>query len=276
MRAPDDRPSDRPLDRSTASLSDPLPHTPAAAAMRDALPDSAVRPDAVHPSAADAPTHRDHADAPGAAAAGDRRSDGNPGDEIGEAVGGISGVLTGAAIGSLGGPIGTVIGGIAGAVSGWWAGRAISESAYHATHDDDEFYRGRHADAPAARSYDDVRPAYHLGHLAGRNPDYAGRDFDDVEADLRHGWTGDVSARHGGWDEVRGYARHAFERSRATATHAPHVGGPSAGAEGPATGVAATGGAAGTATGGTATEGSRAAPATGSLDVGAASRGSGI
>jgi hypothetical protein len=102
----------------------------------------------------------------------------NPGDEIGEAVGGISGVLTGAAIGSLGGPIGTIIGGIAGAVSGWWAGRAISEAAYHASQDDDEFYRGRHAgsaDAPdAGRSYDDARPAYHLGHLAGRNPEYQG------------------------------------------------------------------------------------------------------
>ena len=175
---------DPPLDRSTSTLNDPLSHTSAAAA----------------------------AEADDARAAA-------PGDEIGEAVGGISGVLTGAALGSLGGPIGTIIGGVAGAVSGWWAGRTISEAAYHASHDDDVFYRDQHvaAGAPTGRSYEDVRPAYQLGHVAGRNPDYQGRTFDDVEADLRHGWGDAVSVRHGRWDEVRGYVRDAFERSRATA-----------------------------------------------------------
>jgi hypothetical protein len=265
MRRPDDLPlpPDRPLDRSTSSLSDPRPETPAAAAMREALVDTTVRPDAVHPSAAGAPAHADHPDAPGAAGGGAGDDRAGAGDEIGEAVGGISGVLTGAAIGSLGGPIGTIIGGVAGAVSGWWAGRAISEAAAHAEHDD-AYYRGRHAGgehaagAAAAPSYDDVRPAYQLGHLAGRNPDYRGRAFDEVERDLRHGWTAEVSARHGSWERVRGYARDAFERSRA-AVAAP----------------VPTGRAAGTATGGTATERSASAPATGSLDVGAASRGDG-
>jgi hypothetical protein len=293
---------DRPLDRSTASLSDPLPDTPAAAAMRAALPDSTVRPEAVHPHGLHAPTHDDHDDRPGRVDArgdergagadpdADGRRAGEPaGDEIGEAVGGISGVLTGAAIGSLGGPIGTIIGGIAGAVSGWWAGRAISEAAYHATHDDEEHYRTGHAaPAGAARSYDDVRPAYQVGHLAGRNPDYAGRTFEEVEPDLRHGWSAHVSARHGPWDEAREYARMAFERSRAQGaggavppvrgieTRAPGPGGPPTTAVGgAASGVAATGGAAGTATGGTRTEGSARAPETGSLDVGAASRADG-
>ena len=282
MDTRDHPPPDRPLDRSTASLSDPMPHTPAAAAMRDALADSTVRPDAVHPSGLGGDTHRDHGDADVAARSD---PDDNPGDEIGEAVGGISGVLTGAALGSLGGPIGTIIGGIAGAVSGWWAGRAISESAYHATHHDDEYYRGHHADAVAEHQFDDVRPAYQLGHLAGRNPDYHGRSFDEVETDLRHGWTDEVSARHGPWEQVRGYARAAFERSRATAapsiapapgvtgTRAPGLGSPDdTMVGGPGVGTAATGSASGTATGGTATQGSAAAPPTGSLDVGAASR----
>jgi gas vesicle protein len=144
-----------------------------------------------------------------------RHHDANPGDEVGEAVGGISGVLTGAALGSLGGPVGTIIGGIAGAVSGWWAGRAISEAASHATDDDDSVYREHYTGAGRAdRQYDDVRPAYHLGHIAGRNPDYQGRQFDEIETDLRHGWTGDVSQRHGDWNEVRDYARHAYERGR--------------------------------------------------------------
>ncbi|MGZ9246089.1 MAG: hypothetical protein ACXW61_09845 [Gemmatirosa sp.] len=148
-----------------------------------------------------------------------RRDDVNPGDEIGEAVGGISGVLTGAALGSLGGPIGTIIGGIAGAVSGWWAGRAISEAASHSTGDDDEYYRTHYESAAggqSTRGFDDVRPAYQLGHIAGRNPDYQSRSFDDVERDLQHGWSSDVSQRHGQWTEVRDYARHAYERGRSS------------------------------------------------------------
>jgi len=137
-------------------------------------------------------------------------------DEVAEGVGGVSGVLAGAAIGSLGGPIGTIIGGIAGAVSGWWAGRAISEAATHFTHADDAAYRAHYETSGrlADRSYDDVRPAYQLGHLAGYNPDYANRSFDEVESDLRRGWTDDVRARHGDWDSVRGYARDAYERGR--------------------------------------------------------------
>lgn len=142
------------------------------------------------------------------------------GDEVGEAVGGISGVLAGAAIGSVGGPIGTIIGGIAGAVSGWWAGRAVSEAASRFTHDDDAAYRTHYessANRLADRGYDDVRPAYQLGHLAGANPDYRGRSFDEIEGDLRRGWTDDVSTRYGSWDSVRGYARDAYERGRTNA-----------------------------------------------------------
>jgi hypothetical protein len=163
------------------------------------------------------PRHRD--DALSAAGLADARADDNPADEIGEAVGGISGVLTGAALGSLGGPIGTIIGGIAGAVAGWWAGKAISEAATHVTHDDEAFYRTHYessANRLADRDYEDVRPAYQLGHLAGRNPEYQGRSFEEVEADLQRGWTSDVSARHGDWTQVRHYARDAYERGRSS------------------------------------------------------------
>jgi hypothetical protein len=145
------------------------------------------------------------------------------GTEVGEAAGGISGVLAGAAIGSLGGPLGTIIGGLAGAVSGWWAGRAIAEATQHITHDDDAAFRSHYESSSnrlADRSYDDVRPAYQLGHLASRNPDYANRDFNDIESDLRAGWTDDVRSRHGEWDSVRGYARDAYDRGRTGASGA--------------------------------------------------------
>ena len=135
-------------------------------------------------------------------------------DYVGEAAGGISGGLAGAAIGSIGGPIGTLVGGLAGVIGGWWAGRSIAEAAKDYGDADDGYYRTHYetSGTVGSRQYDDVRPAYQLGHLASRNPDYRGRSFEDVEADLRRGWSDDIGARHGDWSTVRGYAREGYSR----------------------------------------------------------------
>lgn len=143
------------------------------------------------------------------------KHDDNPstGDKVGEAVGGVSGVVTGAAIGSAGGPLGTIIGGIAGAVGGWWAGRTVSEAASRFTDHDDNNYRQAYEARPdrlADRTYDDVRPAYQLGHLASENPDYNGKNFEAIESDLQRGWSNDLRAHHGDWAAVRPYAEEAF------------------------------------------------------------------
>jgi hypothetical protein len=108
-----------------------------------------------------------------------------------------------------------LVGGLAGIIGGWWAGKAAVESSY--TADDDTFYRNAYENSStriADRSYDDVRPAYQIGHLAGRNPDYQGRDWNAVESDLRNAWTDDVRTRHGEWETARPMAREAFTRSR--------------------------------------------------------------
>jgi len=151
------------------------------------------------------------------------RHDDNPsvGDEVGQAVGGITGVVTGAAIGSMGGPIGTIIGGIAGAVGGWWAGRTVSEAASRFNNTDDEAYRTAYdsrSDRLADRSYEDVRPAYQLGHIASENPDYTGKNFEVIEADLQRGWTNDLRARHGDWQAVRPYAEEAYTSRTSVST----------------------------------------------------------
>ncbi len=144
------------------------------------------------------------------------------GDQVGEAAGGIGGVLAGAAIGSLGGPIGTVIGGLAGAIGGWWTGRAISEAASNFSHADDEEFRAdfetRDKPGPSApnRSYDRVRPAYQLGYLASRNPEYSGRSFDDIEEHLERGWTGNEATQDSDWSDMRDYARTAYVRGAAS------------------------------------------------------------
>lgn len=146
--------------------------------------------------------------------------DSNPShvDEAGEAVGGISGVLAGAAIGSAIGPIGTIIGGIAGAMGGWWGGRAVTEAASSVTKNDDDYYRGHYDKSSklADRSYDDVRPAYHLGHVAAHNPDYANKSWNDVSGDLQRGWTADHAKKYGEWSSVSSYAGEGYNRGRST------------------------------------------------------------
>ncbi|MEP6731586.1 MAG: hypothetical protein ABJE10_13140 [bacterium] len=140
-------------------------------------------------------------------------------DEAGEAVGGIGGVLAGAAIGSTIGPVGTVIGGIAGALGGWWSGRAVTEAASHLSADDDDYYRGHYESSPnrlADRSYDDVRPAYQLGHIAANNPDYKNRDWREVSTDLQRGWTADNAKKFGDWSTMNNYASEGFSRGRST------------------------------------------------------------
>lgn len=144
------------------------------------------------------------------------------GDQVGEAAGGIGGVLAGAAIGSIGGPIGTVIGGIAGAIGGWWTGRAISEAASNFSDADEEQFRADYETRDRAeasmpnRSYDLVRPAYQLGYLASRNPEYAGRSFDDIEEHLERGWTGNAVTQGSEWSDMRDYARSAYVRGAAS------------------------------------------------------------
>lgn len=137
----------------------------------------------------------------------------------GETVAGsAAGAAVGAAWGTLAGPLGTIIGGLAGAVGGWWAARSATEQ-HLFNLDDDGFYRQHHesqratADRASGRNheYDDVRPAYQVGHLAGANPDYGNRSFDDVEPHLRSAYG---SAGQNNWDDVRGYARDAYARGR--------------------------------------------------------------
>jgi hypothetical protein len=135
-------------------------------------------------------------------------------DTLGESSGGFLGAVAGMSVGAVAGPVGLVLGGLAGALGGWWAGRGISEAI---TDYDDEDLRRHYAESPhhlADRSYADVSAAYVAGHLAGRNPEYAGRSFEQIEPDLRRGWSDEVATQVGEWSTVRSFALTAFERAR--------------------------------------------------------------
>ena len=102
-------------------------------------------------------------------------------------------------------------------LGGWWTERDASATVRQVTFEDDVVYRAHYDFSPtrlADRSYEVVRPAYLIGHIAGANPEYEGHAFESIEGDLRAGWTEEIRAKHGEWDAVRHYAKEAFARQR--------------------------------------------------------------
>lgn len=102
-------------------------------------------------------------------------------------------------------------------LGGWWAEPEVTATLRRVTFEDDVVYRAHYDFSPtrlADRSYEVVRPAYLVGHIAGANPLYEGYSFENIEGDLRTGWTDDIRAKHGEWDAVRQYAKEAFGRQR--------------------------------------------------------------
>lgn len=141
----------------------------------------------------------------------DKARDHKPGvgEQAGEGVGGIGGTLAGAAIGSVAGPLGAVIGGVAGALGGWWAGekvgRAAEDFGEHEPYYRSHFDENRLSDV----DWNTARTGYGLGHVAGRNPTYRGRAYDEIETDLRGGWRD----RDRDFETVRPYIRYGYERT---------------------------------------------------------------
>lgn len=144
--------------------------------------------------------------------------DANPSSGTAGAVGGVGGAITGAGLGTVvAGPVGTIVGAIAGSLGGWWAGKAASDAGAGITMDDEASYRSLYEKSPhrtADRSYEHVRPLYHLGHIASECPDYRDCTFEDVEADLQKGWTDDMRMRYGDWARVRPFVHDAFTHRR--------------------------------------------------------------
>jgi hypothetical protein len=133
------------------------------------------------------------------------------GEQAGEAVGGIGGTLAGAGIGSAAGPIGTIVGGIAGAVGGWWAGEKAGRAAEDMGEHEDTYRRHYRESGETDIDYDTARIGYGVGHVAGANPDYRNRSFEEVEKDLQRGWRTDER----NYDKLRPYVRYGYEtRSR--------------------------------------------------------------
>ncbi len=124
---------------------------------------------------------------------------------------------------ALGRSLDLVVHTIGQAVGGWWAEREVAASVRQVTFEDDVVYRAHYDFSPtrlADRSYEMVRPAYLVGHIAATNPSYNGKAYESVERDLRTGWTDEIRSKHGDWEAVRQYAKEAFGRQRQRAARA--------------------------------------------------------
>lgn len=78
---------------------------------------------------------------------------------------------------------------------------------------EDSFWRDSWSTRPYAvadRGYDYYRPAYRYGHeSAGR---YQGRQWNDVESDLRTGWDRYEHRGQSTWENVKDAVRDAWDR----------------------------------------------------------------
>ena len=81
---------------------------------------------------------------------------------------------------------------------------------------EDTRFRERHLASGSRDEYDRVRPAYQYGYMAGSDPSYRGRSFDEVESHLRTHWNDDLTQRSGAWDHVRPHVHAAYREAQET------------------------------------------------------------
>lgn len=104
----------------------------------------------------------------------------------------------------------TALGGLAVAAGAWWAGKKVFE-AISSSNEEETHYRTHYEAHPArwAVSYPQARTYYVIGYTASRNPEYVGRSFDDVEPEIRRGFTG---RRASSYETMRDFCRVGYER----------------------------------------------------------------
>jgi hypothetical protein len=129
-----------------------------------------------------------------------------------------AGAVAGGAAGTvILGPLGTVVGALIGAATGGAAAAAVARERVDYDLNVDRVYREHYEDSPqrlADRPFDAVRPAYQFGHVAAARPEWQGRSFSDIEAQLASIWRRELPPSFGEWDAMRPYARAAFDQSR--------------------------------------------------------------
>ncbi|MFZ4575355.1 MAG: hypothetical protein ACOYN0_13220 [Phycisphaerales bacterium] len=129
----------------------------------------------------------------------------------------LGAVGIGAAMGAVGGailgPAGVVAGAVTGAVVGGLGGKAVAEAIDPTV--ETRHWKEHHASRPWADpnlAYDEYAPAYRYGWESYSKRGISGRTFDNVEADLRHGWESARGTSRLGWDKAKSAVHEAWDR----------------------------------------------------------------
>ena len=81
---------------------------------------------------------------------------------------------------------------------------------------DDDYYRNHFTSTygSSGDAYDDYAPAYSYGSEMRRNQKYSGRQWDDVESDLRTDWESRSTGSSAGstWEKMKSAVRHGWDR----------------------------------------------------------------
>lgn len=135
-----------------------------------------------------------------------------PFEQIGESVGGTVGKMAGRANDMAMNALGSLFGTALQQMGGWWSTPDAEKAASSFTEDEDRVFREHHTSASGTagtRDYESARTAYRFGHLAGQNPEYQSKPFDQVEAEVERAWT--ALGREGtNWAEVRDQVRYGY------------------------------------------------------------------
>lgn len=111
-----------------------------------------------------------------------------------------------------------VLAGVALVAGGYWASKKLFSAVSELNEEDERdcrTYYEAHSMRSAGVPYSQARTVYVLGYAAGRNPDYSGRGYDDVEPDLRTGYSGRGT---GSYDALRDFGQRGYERSSTRGT----------------------------------------------------------
>lgn len=130
---------------------------------------------------------------------------------VGVGVGAAAGGASGAAIGMAGGPVGAAVGAAVGAVVGGLAGKGFAEAIDPTA--EEAYWKDRYQSEPyydRALTYEDYDPAYRTGYV-GRGA-YAGRDFEDAEADLQRDYEEGRGDSRLDWEKAKPASRAAWDR----------------------------------------------------------------
>jgi hypothetical protein len=135
-----------------------------------------------------------------------------PFEKVGETMGGMAGRAAGQATDMAMHALGNMVGAAVNVLGDWWASDSAREAARSFGEEKDSDCRSHfeRSSSASSRTYESTRPLYQFGHVAGQNPDYQGRSFQEVEPELQKAWGDDQSNRYGEWPTVRGYVGFGF------------------------------------------------------------------